>query len=312
MDTEPIVQEAACTAFSVVVLTKREKIEPFLYDVFKIITNVFNKYSGVSLLNLYDIFTLLTENFEEHFRNEAISSELIKCVVQKWYETINSYLISPDKSDNSNITAIFDMIIALIKAAGCVMTIFIGDFLDGTLNILIKNYEIFSKSNNDVNSIDKDLITKCFDLISHVYNAVPAYMINYPKKNKIVEFVFKYLEINENYLNHFGIALIGDIGRVDNSIFQENIKYIVNTLIKYLELPEFIKTKNASCSASSKEPIEMEKLSVCNNSCWTLGILAISYPNSIKEFIHPIMKKLTKIISLPRVIFLINLKLNLI
>lgn len=303
MDAEAIVQEAACTAFSVIVLTKREKIEPYLYDVFKIITNVFNKYSGVSLLNLYDIFTLLTENFEEHFRNEAISSELIKCVVNKWYETINAYLNSPAKADNSNITAIFDMIIALVKAAGGVMTIFIGDFLDGTLNVLNKNYEIYVKSNKDLNSLDKDLITKCFDLISHVYNAVPAYMVNYPKKNKIVEFIFKYLEINDNYLNHFGIALIGDIGRVDILIFQENIKYIVNTLIKFLELPDYIKAKNSSSGCpNAKEPIEMEKLSVCNNSCWTIGILAISYTNSVKEFIHPIMKKLTKIISLPRVI----------
>jgi len=128
-------------------------------------------------------------------------------------------------------------------------------------------------------------------------------MVNYPKKNKILEFFFKYLEINENYINHFGIALIGDIGRVDNLIFQENIKYIINTLIKYLELPEYMKAKYGSCSDSSnKELIEMEKLSVCNNSCWTIGILAISYPNSVKEFIQPIMKKLTKIISLPRVI----------
>lgn len=315
MDSEAIVQEAACTAFSVIVLTKREKIEPFLYDVFKIITNVFNKYSGVSLLNLYDIFTLLTENFEEHFRNEALSSELIKCVVNKWYETINSYLSAAGKADNANISAIFDMIISLVKAAGGVMTIFIGDFLDGTLNVLNKNYELFLNANKDLNLLDKDLITKCFDLLSHVYNAVPAYMVNYPKKNKIVEFVFKYLEINENYLNHFGIALIGDIGKVDSLIFQENIKYIVNTLIKYLELPEYLKAKSGySSGGNSKEqqPIEMERLSVCNNSCWTLGILAISYPNSIKEFIHPIMKKLTKIISLPRVLlFLFCLFLNI-
>jgi len=140
LDSESIVQEASCTAFSVIVLTKREKIEPFLYDVFKIITKVLNKYKGSCLLNLYDIFILLTENFEEHFRNEAISSELIKCVVNKWYETINISENNIDNSNNSNICAVFDMIISLVKAAGSVLTIFIGDFLDGTLNILNKNY----------------------------------------------------------------------------------------------------------------------------------------------------------------------------
>jgi len=299
LDPEPIVQEAACTAFSVVILTKREKLEPFLYDVFKIITKVFQKYKGTCLLNLYDIFILLTENFEEHFRNEAISSELIKCVVNSWYETINKSKNNNDNSSNHNICTVFDMIISLVKAAGPLLTIFIVDFLDGTINILNKNYEILMINNKDINSIDKDLITKCFDMISTIYNSVPQYMINYPRKNKIVELVFKYLDINENYLNHFGIALLGDIGRVDSYIFQENIKYLINTLIKYLELPKYIKNNNDN--GNIKEPIEMEKLSVCNNSCWTIGILAISYSNSIKEYIHTIMKKLTKIISLPRV-----------
>jgi len=226
--------------------------------------------------------------------------------VNKWFETINFYIGAEGKEDNANISAIFDMIISLVKAAGCVMTIFIGSFLDGTLNVLNKNYEIFAKDSKDLSLLDKDLITKCFDLISHVYNAVPAYMINYPSKNKIVEFVFKYLGINENYVNHFVIALIGDIAKVDNLIFQDNIKYIVNTLIESLDLPEYMRAKNGcggNTNGNAKEPIEIEKLSVCNNSCWTLGILAISYPNSVKEFIHPIVKRLTMIISLPRVIF---------
>lgn len=292
-------QEAACTAFSIIVLTKREKVEPFLYDVFKIITNVFNKHTGDCLLNLYDIFTMLTENFEEHFKNESLSSELIKCVVNKWYETVNLYQNWPEKANNANISSVFDMIISLLKAAGSVMNVFINEFLTGTLDILNKNYQIFLSENKDINTLDKDLITKCFDLISNIYISVPGYMVNYIKKNQIVEIVFKFMEIHENYLNHYGIALIGDIGRVDNQIFQENIKFIINTLIKNLVIPESM--KNNSNKNGPREPIEMETLSVCNNSCWTIGILAISYPNYLKEFIHPIMQKLTKIICLPRV-----------
>lgn len=259
-------------------------------DVFKIITNVFNKFTGTCLLTLYDLISLLSENFEEYFRNEALSSELIKCVVKKWYEII---ILNQTTSENYNInlTAIFDMIISLVKVAGCVMTLFINDFLSGTLEILKKNYDNYISANKDLNFLDKDLITKCFDLFSNIYTALPVFMINYPMKNSIVEFVFKFLDINENYLNHYAIALLGDIGRVDNMIFKENIKYIINLLIKNLDLPPQTKA----------EPLEMEKLSVCNNSSWTIGILATSYPDTIKEFIHQIMKKLTKIISLPRV-----------
>lgn len=306
MDSESIVQEAAFTAFSLIIITKCEKIEPFIIDVFKIITNVFNKYTGPCLLNLYDIFTLLTENFEDHFRNEKISGELIKCVVNKWYETINSFFNSIDnsidekKKNFNNICAVFDMIISLIKASGDILNIFLKDFLEGTLKVLNKNYEIFETGNKDYDLLDKDMIIKCFDLISTLYYSVPSFMINYNKKNQLIELIFKFIDINENFLNHHGIALLGDIGRFDTLIFHENIKYIFNILIMYIELPTIL--KNNDNSEFNNEPIQMEKFSMCNNSCWTLGILAISYPDTLFEYIHIIMSKLTKIISFPKVI----------
>lgn len=267
--------------------------------MFKIITNALNKFSGISLLNVYDIFTLLAENYQQHFKNESLSIELIQCLVNKWYQTLSLYQNSPDNRNNTDIGYVFDAIISLVKAAGNFINVFIGEFLNGTLEILNKNYELFLASNKDKNMLDKDLITKCFDLISNIYIAFPSYMVNYHKKTTIVEYVFKYLEINENYLNHYSIALIGDIGRVDNKIFEENIKFILNTLIKNLDIPELM--GNCSNKKLQGEPLEVEKLSVSNNSCWTIGILAVSYPTILKEFIHPIMQKLTKIISLPRV-----------
>jgi len=120
-------------------------------------------------------------------------------------------------------------------------------------------------------------------------------MWNFENKNLIVVYIYKYLDLNENYLNHYGIALLGDIARYDKIILKDNINYITDNLIRNLELPDM-----TNKSSKDNNDIEMEKLSICNNTCWTIGILAISYPDCIKDSVHIIMKKLIKIISLPR------------
>ena len=317
MDPEIIVQEAAVTAFSVILVTKREAVEPFLLDIFKIVLSVFKKNEANnkdnndiyknSLSNLFEIFSLLTENFEEAFRNESISMELINLVFNIWIKNLRSYKENKNSNinnnDNNNISIIFDMIISLVKAASySISTNLISNFLEGIFEILKINYDNYEKENKDPNIIDKDLITKCFDLLSNIYISVPGYMLNFENKNLIVIYIYKFLDLNEDYLNHYCIALLGDIARNDNIILKDNINFIINNLIKNLELPNMTNTNKNQRNIidNNDSDIEMEKLSVCNNSCWTIGIIAMSYPNSIKDFIDIIMKKLIKIISLPR------------
>jgi hypothetical protein len=37
MDTEPMVQEAACSTFSNFITVKKEKLEPYLHDIFQVL-----------------------------------------------------------------------------------------------------------------------------------------------------------------------------------------------------------------------------------------------------------------------------------
>lgn len=86
-DKEEIVQEASCTSFSVMISVKKDKVAPYLFEVFKVISNVFPLYKGTSLLSLYDIISLSVEEFEEYFSNEQIIEDLVKCIIKRWYET---------------------------------------------------------------------------------------------------------------------------------------------------------------------------------------------------------------------------------
>lgn len=286
LDVEIIVQEAACTAFSYMVYIKKEKLEPYLFDIFKIITNVFDKYKGTSLLTLFDIISLLTENFEEDFKNKALINDLVSCVVGRWYSMIQN-------GDLKNISPIFDMICSFIRVSGSTIGPFFEYFMIGSLTIIESNLNAFKLNNNDFSFLDRELISKCLDMISVLCQNLPELLREHPNKNKVVDFIFKILDVNDSYLKHYVIALISDVVKVEPTLFSTKFDKLMNILLIHLEIP-ISNNKN-------EQVMEMDKLSVTNNSCWTIGLLANFFPDKIKSYIQTIIKKLLKILSLPKV-----------
>ncbi len=280
LDKEIIVQEAACTAFSTMVVTKKEKLEPFLFDIFKIISNVFNQYTGTSLLTLYDIISLLTEYFPEHFENPILIEEVVNCVIKRWYDLIKT-------NDFKHISPIFEMISSIIKVSKDYCAQFVEYFLNGSLIIIENNYSLYISNKKDISFLDKELLSKSIDLISLLCQFYPTQIKENQNKAKIIDYFFKLFETNDSYLKHYLIAMVGDLGKADNNILTARFDEVLNIIFANLEFPE--------------NNTEIEKLSICNNSCWSMGLLALQYPEQIRVNVIPILKKLLKIMSLPRV-----------
>lgn len=139
IDNDPIVQEAACTSFSTMISVRKEVLEPYLSEIFKVICSVFNKYQGSSMLTLYDIISYMTEEYNDHFKNPQLIEDLIKSILQKFY--------SLNDDDYKNIVPIFDILCSLIKASGQLLKGFCKEFLTRAVNIIdysIKSYFVFS------------------------------------------------------------------------------------------------------------------------------------------------------------------------
>lgn len=95
------------------------------------------------------------------------------------------------------------------------------------------------------------------------------------------------------FLRHYVIALFGDLAKTKNKKLEENFDNIVTLLIQDLNIP----------NKSINDPYAEDKIHICNNSCWTLGLLSISYPEKIEVFIDQIMIRLLKIFCVPRVFY---------
>jgi transportin-1 len=278
LDNEIIVQDAAQSAFTGMINTDKEKVEPYLLDIIKIITNAFDNSTGTNLLTLYEMVSLLADTYEDHFKNKSLVNNLIKCVVKKWYSIMNS-------KDNIHLCPVFEMICSVLKASHSIMNEYIDDFINGSTSLLEKD---------SLGEMDKEVVIKCIDLISVICHTSPNIIKNHSQKNKIFEISLKLIDNENLYVRHYVIALIGDFCKVDPDLLKPNADLLIKNLIKNLEL------------FNKYETVEIEKLSVCNNTCWSLGLISIYLKDDIVMYVNLIIKHLLKIISLPKVLILLN------
>lgn len=144
MDTEPMVQEAACSTFSNFITVKKEKLEPYIHDIFqvyifyeKVITSIFDKYKGNSMLNLYDIISYMTEEFSDYFKNKEIAEPLLKCAINKWNNTNNQ--------DFNNLIPSLEILCSLLKVSGNLISPYCEEFFQRSLKIIeeiISNFQV--------------------------------------------------------------------------------------------------------------------------------------------------------------------------
>ena len=284
LDQDNMVRESAGTAFQEMINVNRNMVEPFLLDVIKIITNVFDKYSGLNLLSAYEILIIIMENFSNFFQNQNIVEDIVKCIVQKWYDLVRA-------NDLLTLPQFFDVINTLIHVSGPFLIAYCDYFLTGCLKIIELNVNEIKNNNNQTGNVDKDLLTKALDTISILAQSFPNYLKNAFAKFNILDLLLDIMKVNDLYILHYTIALFGDLAKLDLKIIENNCEQLYQIFIPLIDL-KVKKHENPS-----------EKLSVCNNIVWTIGLLALFYPAKTNYYIEPVMRQIEEILKLSKVSF---------
>jgi transportin-1 len=274
IDKDELVQEAAGTAFSIILSSESINLRPYLSEIIKMISINPPTKPLIYLNIIHDITLLLIRSEDRVINNFSLVEEFICCIILKLEEKIEA-------KEFKNVSYLLEIITMIIKANGYNITHFIPYLIDLSL-VIIKT---FIENNNFDIELKSDLILKTLNLISTSYNNFSFVMIEYSNKDIIKDTLIKVLEINDNYIRHFVIALIGEIIQVDTSIFIFSIKNIIGLLINTIDFDYDINDKD-----------NFYKISVCNNICWTLGIIAITYSKTMNDYVNEIIKKLIKIL----------------
>lgn len=285
LDPETIVQEAACSAFNILVTGYKDKLLPYLSDVFKIITNTFGSFKGEGLLTLYDSIILLTENYPDSFRELDLVCELVYRLLTKWCEFILNIKQLNEKGekpvlDVTNINFI-DLSMSLIKVSSDILFCHFEDYFSGAIMIM----QLYAE--------DKDVICRCLDLISQLIQNLSYQFCkspNVPTLMKIISDLFLYDK--DLGIKQYAIALIGDISKAESGkvLLEEHIDSIIHILIESLLLKPIKDTKK----------YQVNQISVCNNSCWTLGLICKIFPEKINVYITSLMSRIINIFALPK------------
>jgi hypothetical protein len=137
----------------------------------------------------------MTEEYNDHFKNPQLIEELIKSILQKFYSVNND--------DYKNIAPMFDILGSIIKASGELLKGFCNEFINRALNIIdysIKSYNVklplIQKNNKDISCIDKELTTKCIELLCILCDVFPNFSSEVLNQSLIVEYIIILLEVN--------------------------------------------------------------------------------------------------------------------
>ena len=288
LDKEILVRESSGSAFQEMILVNKNLVEPYLFDVFKIIASVFDKYTGQNLLSVYEILILIMETYGNVFHNQNFVDDIVKCLVQKWYELVK-------ENDILTLPSFFDVISSLIKVSGEFLVSYCDYFLTGCLKIIEQNVNEFRNNNFAINGVDKDLLTKAIDMISNLTQYFPSYIKNSVVKSNIVDFLFELMKSKDLYIIHYVIALFGDLLKADSELLMGKAEQLLTLLIPLID------------TTIGKNEIPSERLSVCNNSIWTVGLMGIYLKDHVAKYTEQIIEKFKSILIPSKVYLLILL-----
>jgi transportin-1 len=276
LDSEPIVQETACSNFNNLVKSYKDKLAPYLGDIYRIITSIFETYTGTSLMTLYDSLVLLSENYPDSFLDLDLVCELLYGILGKWCSFTQTLKDNQNKPPIPirSITSpnFFDVIIAVFKISFEIFFCHFDDFFDGCLLII----ELYPE--------DREIICRCLDLISVIMQNLPFQFTNNPNRGALLPLIKNISKLEDDLgYKQYVLALIGDICKVEPTLLNNHFDDLMLILIENL----------AKFS-------DRNTISVCNNCCWTISVLTKSFKDNLDFYFEPIISKIILIFSTPK------------
>lgn len=281
LDEEPIVQESSLSAMIHIFQTK-ENIEPFVHDILRIINHILEKYSGNSLLNLYDLIILMSKTYGNKFDDQELVNQLISIIMIK-------FQIETRNQSSNEIIHIISVLTSLMKCASKI-------FEDSKIDLINKSLEIVNDNAkghffNDC-VMDRELVCKCIDLMIVTIEKLPSFSKDKFNTIKVIDFLFTVITFDkEMQIKHYVLALLSHLISIDVFEVKEKFDSICVNLINLINYP-----------AKFEDPMDSmnDHIAICNNASWALSLLALKHSNKISIYVEPIVHRVKIILSANR------------
>ncbi|GMR36566.1 hypothetical protein PMAYCL1PPCAC_06761 [Pristionchus mayeri] len=271
LDGNKRVQEAACSAFATFEEEANVQLVPYLSDIIRTLVTAFGYYQARNLLILYDAVGTLADSVGSHLAKEEYMATLMTPLMAKLQ-------VLPD--EDRELFPLLECISSVATALGESFVPFCPVVFTRCASIvrrcLEKSYAHEADREN-VEAPDKDFLIVSLDLISGLISSIPVtHMESLISESQLVHLLLRCATDPMPEVRQSTFAVLGDL--VKNCFHL--VEPVVNDFTPILV-----------------NNIDPELISVCNNSTWALGEMALQIKVGMKEYAKVITLKLTAVMA---------------
>ncbi|KAF8363061.1 imb-2 [Pristionchus pacificus] len=271
LDGNKRVQEAACSAFATFEEEANIQLVPFLPDIIRTLVNAFGYYQARNLLILYDAVGTLADSVGSHLAKEEYMNALMAPLMAKMQ-------ILPD--EDRELFPLLECISSMATALGDTFVPFCPIIFTRCTSIvrrcLEKSYA-HDLDRENIEAPDKDFMIVSLDLISGLISSIPVrHMESLIEESHLVHLLLRCAADPMPEVRQSTFAVLGDLVKNCFHLVQPVVNDFTPILVGNID-PELI--------------------SVCNNSTWALGEMALQIKDGMREYAKVITLKLTAVLA---------------
>jgi len=268
-DKNKKVQEAACSAFATIEEEAQERLLPYLEPILRNLTYALHRYQAKNMLVLYDAIGTLAEAVGPALNRKELIKILMPPLIKRWNEV------------NDNDRGIFPLLECLTSVAQALRTGFLP-FAQPVFNRslkIIRNTLLEQQRARQGHigaEADKEFIVCSLDLLSGLAEGLGGAIESLIGNSQCLMLLFECAKDQDADVRQSAFALLGDLARAC-------IGHIKPHLDKFVPM-----------AAANINPTH---ISVCNNSSWALGEIALHVGAPIGKYIPGLMQRLIPLIK---------------
>ena len=271
LDKNKKVQEAACSAFAVVVEQAQHDILPFLVPILQNLMFAFRKYQTKNLLMMYDAVGTLCESVSgsEQIRDPGCVAILLPPLVEKWHQLDNT---------DRQIFPLLECFTSVAKALGPVFASYAPPAWARA--VAITESVLLSQATTQAGeeAMDDEFAVCALDLLAGITESLGEAAIPLVGQPNFLRLVFECMKHPSDDVRQSAFALVGDL----STSTPEAVRSVYEQFC-----PILIGNIDPRCQA------------VCNNATWAVGEISLVMGAGMEQFAVAICSPLLEILCDP-------------
>eukprot|EP00906_Rhabdomonas_costata_P036247 RCo050889 len=269
LDNNKRVQEAACSAFATLEEEAQTDLVPYLQPIVECLAACFAKYQKKNLFILYDAVVTLSDAVHRRLNSPELIQVLMPPLLLKWTQI---------KDDDRALFPLLACLTAVAQAVGPGFQPFAEPIFRRCGHLIQGHFQhkLAAQHNPSMEPPNREFVVCSLDMLSGLADGMGGALEGLVANSNLCELILECLKDEAADVRQSCIALVGDLAKTCMGHLRRHIPALLPVLIQNLR----------------PTPI-----SVCNNSTWAIGEIAVRVEGEMLPWAKQIVDCLVPILN---------------